>query len=111
MSTRNASILATILSMLMLLIFAVLGVIFELIALNGASESQGMRAIGISVICLGAGAILLGVLAWKGTAFLIQKFNLNPILAVILTLTLVMLIGGTVSVLSLLISIPLAGIQ
>jgi hypothetical protein len=111
MSTRNASILATILSMLMLLIFAVLGVIFEIIALNGASESQGMRAVGISVFCLGTGAIFLGVLTWKGTAFLIQKFNLNPVLAVILTIALVLLIGGTVSVLSILISIPLARIQ
>jgi hypothetical protein len=77
MSTRAASILATILSLLLLLIFAVLAVIFELIALNGASESQGMQAIGISLACLGTGAILLGVLAWKATAFLIQKFNLN----------------------------------
>ena len=100
MSTRTASLLSTILSIVLLLIFAVLAVIFELIALNGASESQGMRAIGISLACLGVGAILLGALAWKTTAFLIQKFSLNPVLAVTLTTGLALLVGGTISILS-----------
>jgi hypothetical protein len=111
MSTRTASILSTILSILLLLIFAVLVVIFEVIALNGASESQGISAIGISLACLGAGAILFGVLAWKATAFLIQKFSFNPVLAVTLTTALALLVGGTISILSLFVSIPLAGIR
>ena len=111
MSIRTASILAVILSMLMLVIIAVLTVIIEILVLNGASESQGMQAIGISLACLGAGAILIGVLAWKATAFLIQKFDLNPVLAVVLTLASLLLVGGTISILSIFISIPLAGIQ
>ncbi len=111
MSTRTASLLATILSILLLLIFAVLAVIFALIALNGASESQGMQAIGISLACLGGGAILLGILAWKGTELLITKFNLNPVLAITLIVALALLIGGALSILSIFVSIPLAGIQ
>jgi hypothetical protein len=111
MSIRTASILSTVLSVLLLLIFAVLAVIFELIALNGVSESQGMRAIGISLACLGVGAILLGLLAWNATAFLIQKFSLNPVLAVTLTTALALLVGGTISIISIFISIPLAGIR
>lgn len=111
MSTRTAAILSTILSILMLVIFAVLVVIFEILALNGVPESQGVRAIGISLACLGVGVILLGILAWKLTAFLIQKFKLNPALAVLLTVALMLLIGGTISILSIFISLPLAGIQ
>lgn len=111
MSTRAASILSTILSILILVIFAVLVVIFEILILNGVSESQGMQAIGISLACLGMGAILLGILAWKATAFLIQKFDLNPALAVLLAVTLVLVAGGTISILSIFLSIPLAGIQ
>jgi hypothetical protein len=111
MSTRTASILSTILSILLLLIFAVLAVIFEMIALNGASEGQGMKAIGISLACLGSGAILLGILAWKATIFLITRFDLNPILAITLTVGLAMLVGGTLSILSIFVSLPLAGIQ
>ena len=111
MSTRTASILATILSIVLLLIFAVLAVIFEMIALNGASESQGMRAIGISLACLAGGAILLGILAWRATAFLIQQFNLNPVLAVTLITGLALLVGGAISIVSLFISIPLSGVR
>ena len=111
MSNRTASILSVILSLLLLVIFAVLAVIFEILALNGASESQGMAAIGISLACLGAGAILLCVIAWKTTTLLIQKFNLNPVLAVTLTVALALLVGGTISILAIFVSIPLAGIQ
>jgi uncharacterized membrane protein YidH (DUF202 family) len=111
MSTRAASILSAILSILLLVIFAVLAVILEMIVLNGVSESQGMRAIGISLACLGVGAILVGILAWKATAFLIQKFSINPVLAVTLTTALALLVGGTISILSLFISISLAGIR
>jgi hypothetical protein len=111
MSSRTASLLASILSILLLIIFAVLAVIFEMIALNGASESQGIRAISIALACLGVGAILLGILAWKGTGFLITRLNLNPILAVTLVVALAMLAGGTLSILSIFISLPLAGVE
>jgi uncharacterized membrane protein YidH (DUF202 family) len=111
MSTRSASIIAAILSILMLVIFAVFVIIFEILVLNGVSENQGMTAIGISLACLGAGAVLFGLLAWKATEFLIRKLNLNPALAIVLTLALVLLIGGTISILSLFIAIPLAGIE
>jgi hypothetical protein len=111
MSTRTASFLAAILSLLAMIILAVLALIFEILVLNGASESQGGQAIGISLACLGAGTILLAVLAWKAVAFLVQKFNLKPALAVLLTVTLALLAGGTISILAIILSIPLAGIQ
>jgi branched-subunit amino acid transport protein AzlD len=111
MSTRAASLIATILSILLLVIFAVLAAIFTLIALNGANESQGMQAIGISLACLGAGGILLGMLAWKGTELLITKFGLNPVLAITLIVALALLTGGALSILSIFISIPLAGVR
>jgi len=111
MTTRTASILATILSILMLVIVSVLAVIIEILVLNGASESQGMRAIGFSLACLGAGAILLGVLAWKATNLMSARFNLNPILAITLTVVMAMLVAGMFSILAIFMSIPLAGIQ
>ena len=111
MSNRTASIVSTILSLLLLVIFAILAIVFEMIALNGAGESQGVTAFGISMACLVAGAILLGLLAWKVTAILITKLSLNPILAITLTVALGMLVSGLIAFLSILIAIPLAGIR
>jgi tetrahydromethanopterin S-methyltransferase subunit E len=51
------------------------------------------------------------MLAWKVTDVLITRFNLNPILAVTLTVVLAMLVGGTLTVFTTFLSIPLAGIQ
>jgi hypothetical protein len=111
MSIRTASLLAAVLSFILMVIFTVLAVIFEILVLNGAGESQGLQAMGISLACLGAGTVLLAVLAWKATALLIQKFNLSPVLAILLAVALVLLVGGTISILSPIISIQLAGIQ
>jgi hypothetical protein len=111
MSQRTASTVSLLLSLILLLIFSVLTVIFELIALNGASESQGMSALGVSLACLGGGAILLGILAWKASGFFMTRFHMNPVLAVTLTVVLGMLVSGTLAFLSIMISIPLAGIR
>lgn len=111
MPTKTASTLSVILTVILLAVFAPLGLFFEMIALNGATERQGMTALGISILCQGTGLILLGWLAWKSTSLLVTKHNLNPILAVILTVALSALAGGVLAFLSLLISIPLAGIR
>lgn len=111
MSRRSASILSVILSLILLLVFAILTVILEMIAMNGATESQGMAALGTSLVCLGAGAILIGLLAWKAAGFFITRLHFNPILAVTLSVTLGMLASGVIAVFSLLISLPLAGIH
>lgn len=111
MSSRAASILSTVLSLVLLAIFAVLMVIVEMIVLNGVPESQGMNALAVSLACLGAGAILVGVLAWKTTAFLISNFDLSPVLAVTLAVALGMLAGGSIAFLAILFSIPAAGIR
>lgn len=111
MSQRTASVVSLLLSLLLLLIFAVLTLIFEMIAMNGATQSQGATALGISLTCLSTGAILLGMLAWKMAAILITRYNLHPILAVTLTVAFGLLVSGMVSVVSLLFSLPLAGIR
>jgi hypothetical protein len=78
---------------------------------RSCSESQGIMTISISLACLGAAAILLGVLAWKATALMITKLNMNPVLAVTLTVAMAMLASGLLSFLSILVSIPLAGVE
>jgi hypothetical protein len=82
-----------------------------MVALNGASEKQGVTAMGISLACQGMVIILLGILAAGATRFLITKVAWNSILAVILTVIVAGMIGGTISFLSSVIAIPIAGIR
>ncbi|HEX2990502.1 MAG TPA: hypothetical protein VHO49_07470 [Anaerolineales bacterium] len=111
MPTKTASLVSVILSILLLVVFAVLTLFFEMVALNGASERQGMTAMGITLLCQAAGAVLLGSLAWKSTSLLVTRFNLNSALSVVITVILAILAGGLFSFLALVVSIPLAGIR
>lgn len=111
MPNKTPAIISSILTIVFLLLFAVLSVFTQMIALNGVGESQGMTAMGISLVCQGVGVILVGVLAGWLTNLVITKFNWNKALAVIVAVIVGVLIGGAISLISTLISIPLAGIR
>ena len=74
MSEKTASILSVVLSLLLLIIFAILAIIVLMIVLNGASEYQGLTALGVSLLCMSFGGLLLGILAWKVSALMITRF-------------------------------------
>jgi hypothetical protein len=111
MPNKTPAVISVILTILLLIVFAIVSVLFEMLALNGASERQGMTAMGISLLCQGVGAVLLGIFAWWLTNLLISKFNWNKIIAVVVTVFLGTTIGTGISFLSLIISIPIAGIR
>jgi hypothetical protein len=111
MPNKTPAVISVILTILLLVVFAIVSVLFEMLALNGASERQGMTAMGISLLCQGVGAVLLGFFAWWLTNLLISKFNWNKIIAVVVTVFLGTTIGTGISFLSLIISIPIAGIR
>jgi hypothetical protein len=111
MTNKTAVIISSILTIVLLILFAVLSVFTEMIALNGVSESQGMTAMGISLVCQGIGVILVGLLAGWLTNLVISKFNWNKVLAVTAAVTIGVLFGGAIFFVSFLISIPLAGIS
>src|SRR5215510_8264584 len=105
MPNKAPVIISGILTIVLLIIFAVLSVFTQMIALNGVSESQGMTAMGISFFCQGIGIILIGVFAGWVTNFAINKFNWNKVLAVIVAVVVGVLLGGAISLISTLISI------
>ncbi len=111
MPNKTPAIISVILTILLLIVFGILSVLFEMLALNGAGERQGMTAMGVSLVCQGAGAILVGVFAWWLTNLLIAKFNWNKFIAVIITVFFGTLLGAGISFLSIIIAIPLAGIR
>jgi hypothetical protein len=110
MLNKTPAIISSILTVILLIIFAILSVFAQMIALNGVSESQGITAMGISLVCQGVGVILAGVFAGWLSRLVITKFNWNKVLAVIVAVMAGILLGGAISLLSTIISIPLAGI-
>lgn len=111
MSNKTPAIISTILTILLIIGLVMVSLLFEMVALNGVSERQGMTAMGISVVCQGIGVILLGIFAWWATNRMIGNFNWNKTLAVILAVLLATLAGGVISFLSIVIAIPVAGIR
>jgi hypothetical protein len=111
MTTKTPAIISAVLTVILLIIFAVLSVFMQMIALNGVSERQGTITMSISLVCQGIGVILVGLLAGWLTNVIISKFNWNKIRAVIVAVIVGVLLGGTISFVSFIISIPLAGIR
>ena len=111
MPNTTPAIISAILTVILLIIFGVLSVFTQMLVLNGVGEIQGMTAMGVPLVCQGAGAILAAVLAAWLTNLIITKFNWNNILAVVIAVIAGTLLGGVLSVISIIVSIPLGGIQ
>ena len=111
MPNKTPAIISAVLTVILLVIFGVLSVLTQMLVLNDVSERQGMTAMGVSLVCQGAGAILAAAFAAWLTNLVITKFNWNNILAVVIAVIAGTLLGGLISFLSIIISIPLAGVR
>lgn len=111
MPSKTPAILATVLTVILLIVIAVLSVLTQMLVLNGASERQGMKAMSLSLGCQGVGIIVAGILAWWLTNTAVNKWNWNKIISVIIAVIAGTTLGGLISFLSILIAIPMAGIQ
>jgi hypothetical protein len=111
MPNKKPAMISAVLTVILLIIFGVLSVLMQMLVLNGASERQGMTVMGVSLVCQGAGAILAAVLAGWLTNLGITKFNWNNILAIVIAVIAGTLLGALISFLSIITSMPLAGIR
>lgn len=110
MSSKSPATISAILTVLILVFLAIVFVLLQMVALNGASERQGLTAMGLSLGCQSIVVILLAALAARATTFLITKAEWNSILAVAVTVLVASIIGGVISFLANIIAIPVAGI-
>lgn len=111
MFSKTPATVSAILTIGILVILAILFTLLQMVALNGASERQGLTAMGISLGCQSLVIILLGTLAARATTFLITKVEWNSILAVVIPVLASTTIGGTIAFLTTVIAIPVAGIR
>jgi membrane protease YdiL (CAAX protease family) len=111
MQNKRSATVSAILTVVVLILLAVISLLLQMVALNGAGERQGVTAMGISLACQGIVVIVLAILAARVTDFLIRRVSWNSILAVAVTVLVAAMIGGTTSFLSMILSIPIAGIR
>jgi membrane protease YdiL (CAAX protease family) len=111
MPSKSPATISAVLTVLILVFLAILFVLLQMIALNGASERQGLTAMGLSLGCQSIAVILLATLAARATTFLITRIEWNSILAVVVTVFAATTVGGVIAFLATVVSIPIAGIR
>ena len=111
MPNKRPAAVSAILTVVVLVLLAIISLLLQMVALNGAGERQGVTAIGISLACQGIVVIVLAILAARVTDFLIKRVNWNSILAVAVTVLVAVTIGGTISFITSVLAIPVAGIR
>ena len=111
MPGKKPSIIAALITFLILIVLGIVFVFGEIVLLNGASESEGFKALSISVICQSVSLLISVILTRWLAKITIMKFNWNNVLAVVTATTAGVLLGGGISFLSIIISILMAGIR
>lgn len=108
MPTKTPSIVSTILTVILLLLFGVASMFFLLVALNGFSTSEGRPGVITSLVCNVIGIIVSALLAWRLPRWLIGRFNWNSIVAVIVSVLAGFIVGGGLSAIALFIGVLVA---
>ncbi len=108
MSNKTPSIISTIITVLLLLLTAALGLFGLVIALNGYNDRAGGPALATTFACNGIAIILAAILAWRFPKWLVGKFNWNNVLAVIVSIVAGTTAGGMLSFVSIFIGILIA---
>jgi asparagine N-glycosylation enzyme membrane subunit Stt3 len=111
MPDRKPILLSAAATLLLMLVIGVLSALVQMLALNGAGESRAMTALGLALLCQGAGGILAAALAGWLTRQLIGRFAWPRALAVAAAVSMATLLGAGLAFLALIASIPLAGIR
>lgn len=109
MLSKTPSVIAVIITVLLLLLSAALGLFTLVIALNGYNDHAGGPALAVTFACNGIVIILSAMLAWRLPKWLVSRFNQNGVLAVIMSIVASTTAGGILSFFSIFIGIFIAG--
>lgn len=108
MPNKIPSIISSVLTVILLLVFGFLLTIGQVVILNGFSEREGNASFLTAFICQGIGMILCAMLAWWLTKLFVQKFNWNKVLSVILSVIVTTFLGSGLAFTSLIVAIGVA---
>jgi hypothetical protein len=108
MSTKIPSVISSVLTFIFLIVFGFLLTIGQVVMLNGFSEKEGNASFLTAFICQGVVILFCVVLAWWLTKVLVQKFNWNKVLSVVLSVVATTLLGSGLAFASLIVAIGVA---
>ena len=108
MPTKTPSVISTILTIILLILFVIASGFFLLVALNGFDSRSGEPALLTALICNILGVIFAAVLAWQLPKWLIGKFNWNNILAVVVSVMVGFFLGSGLSLVAMFIAVIVA---
>ncbi|CAG0952717.1 hypothetical protein ANAEL_00157 [Anaerolineales bacterium] len=108
MPSKIPSVISSVLTVILLIVFGFMLTIGQVIMLNGFSEREGNASFITAFACQGVGMILCAILAWWLTKLFIQKFKWNKVLSVIISVVATTILGSGLAFVSLFISIGVA---
>jgi hypothetical protein len=108
MPSKIPSIISSVLTVIFFILFGLVLTFGQLVILNGFSEREGNASFITAFVCQGVEIILCAILAWWLTKLLVQKFNWNKVLSVIISVVVTIVLGGGLAFASLLVSIGVA---
>jgi hypothetical protein len=108
MPSKTPSVVSSVLTVIFLLLIGLVLTFGQVVMLNGFSEREGTASFITAFVCQGVGIILCAILAWWLTKLFIQKFNLNKVLSVIISVVVTTVLGSGLAFVSLLVSIGVA---
>lgn len=108
MTNKIPSIISTVITVILLLLFGALSVFMMLVALNGFSSHEGGPALITVLVCNVAGVVASALIAWRLPHWFITKFNWNSILAVVFSVLAGLFFGGVLSSVAMIVGVIVA---
>lgn len=97
MNTKSASVVSTVLTVILLILIGIGSIFFTMVALNGFSKSDGLSGLITTLICNIVSIAASAMMAWKLPRWLIERFNWNGVLAVLVSVVSGFLLGSGLS--------------
>ena len=111
MRNNLPAVVSALATFILLAIIGFLMVVAQIIALNGVIDQSKASSIGMGFLCQSLSILLASIFAGWFANTLIMRFDWSRTAAVIASVIIGTLLGAAISLISVVLSIPMAGIR
>lgn len=108
MPGKIPSVISSVFTVIFLILIGLVLTFGQVVMLNGFGEREGNVSFITAFVCQGVGMLLCAMLAWWLTKLLVQKFNWNKVLSVVVSVVVTTILGGGLAFVSLIVSLGVA---